>query len=184
MAKFYPELTDELQEFIQQQHLFFTATAPTQGRINLSPKGMDTFRILDTHTVAYLDVTGSGNESSAHLLENGRMTMMFCSFAGKPWILRLYGQGQVIRPRDADWEVWVQHFPELPGTRQIIKLAIESVQTSCGMGVPLYEYQGDRDALIQWAEKKGDDGLQEYWALKNQTSIDGLPTYLLEEPSV
>ncbi|MBD2328340.1 pyridoxamine 5'-phosphate oxidase family protein [Alkalinema sp. FACHB-956] len=184
MAKFYPELTEELQDFIQQQHLFFTATAPHQGRINLSPKGIDTFRILDAHTVAYLDVTGSGNETSAHLIENGRMTIMFCSFTEKPWILRLYGTGQVVRPRDAHWPRLMEHFPTVPGTRQIIQLTIESVQTSCGMGVPLYEYQGERQSLIHWAEKKGTEGLHQYWTEKNQRTIDGLPTYLLDpEPT-
>ncbi|MGI0490444.1 pyridoxamine 5'-phosphate oxidase family protein [Alkalinema pantanalense CENA528] len=181
MAKFYPELTEELQDFIRQQHIFFTATAPLQGRINLSPKGIDTFRILDTQTVAYLDVTGSGNETSAHLIENGRMTIMFCSFTDKPWILRMYGTGQVVRPRDAHWPRLAEQFPTVPGTRQIIQLAIDSVQTSCGMGVPLYEYEGERQSLIHWAEKKGEAGLKEYWTEKNQQTIDGLPTYLLDE---
>ena len=179
MAKFYPELTEELQQFIAQQQMFFTATAPVAGRINLSPKGIDTFRCLDRHTVAYLDVTGSGNETSAHLIENGRMTIMFCSFTTKPWILRLYGTGSVIRPRDAVWAQLHPLFKSVAGERQIVQLAVASAQTSCGMGVPLYDYAGERESLINWAEKKGEAGLQDYWQAKNQVSIDGLPTHLL-----
>ena len=140
---------------------------------------MDTFRCLGLSKVAYLDLTGSGNETSAHLEQNGRLTVMFCSFAGPPLILRLYGQGQVIRPRDADWSDYLQHFDALPGQRQIIQLAIESVQTSCGFGVPQYDFAGHRDQLLQWAEQKGESGLEEYKAAKNQTSIDGLSTGLL-----
>jgi hypothetical protein len=180
MAKFYSELNDTLREFITQQHVFFTASAPNQGRVNLSPKGVNTFRCIDNNTVAYLDLTGSGNETSAHLIENGRLTIMFCSFTEQPLILRLYGQGAVIRPRDVEWQSLYSLFEPLPGTRQIIKLHIDSVQTSCGLGVPLYQYEGDREKLIHWAEKKGEDGVRQYWHDKNQTSIDGLPTYLLE----
>ena len=181
MAKFYTELTEPLQKFITEQQMFFTASAPPRGRVNLSPKGIDTFRCLDLRTVAYLDLTGSGNETSAHLIANGRLTIMFCSFTQQPLILRLYGQGSAIRPRDAEWADLDRLFPATPGTRQIIKLGIESVQTSCGHGVPLYDYGGDRETLIRWAEKKGEDGLQQYWQDKNQVSIDGLPTHLLSE---
>jgi Pyridoxamine 5'-phosphate oxidase len=180
MAKFYPEVTAELQKFIAAQQIFFTASAPHQGRINLSPKGIDTFRCLDSHTVVYLDVTGSGNETSAHLSENGRLTIMFCSFTAKPWILRLYGTGTVIRPRDPAWADRYSLFTPVAGARQIIQLAVESAQTSCGMGVPLYDYAGERNSLIEWAEKRGESGLQAYWQEKNQVSIDGLPTHLLD----
>jgi hypothetical protein len=179
MAKFYPTLTAELQDFIVQQQMFFTATGVADGRINLSPKGIDSFRIIDPQTVAYLDLTGSGNETSAHLLVNDRITVMFCSFQGKPLILRLYGRGQVIRPRDRDWSDWVSQFPATPGTRQIVKIAIESVQTSCGMAVPTYDFVAQRSALIDWAVNKGEAGLQAYWTEKNQTSIDGLPTEIV-----
>lgn len=178
MAKFYSELTPELIAFIGEQKLFFTATAPQQGRINLSPKGLDTLRCLNPKTVAYLDLTGSGNETAAHLGENGRMTMMFCSFSEKPLILRLYGQGHAVRRRDRAWEDYLNHFDPLPGTRQIIVLTIESVQTSCGFAVPRYEFQGKRDALIEFAETKGEEGIKVYQQQKNQTSIDGLPTGL------
>jgi Pyridoxamine 5'-phosphate oxidase len=179
MAKFHPQLTAELQDFITQQQLFFTATGVANGRINLSPKGIDSFRIIDAQTVAYLDLTGSGNETSAHLAVNDRITIMFCSFQGKPLILRLYGTGKVIRPRDPDWENWIEHFPPLAGTRQVIKVAIAAVQTSCGMGVPLYDFVEQRTALLEWAEKKGEAGVQQYWADKNQVSIDGWPTAIL-----
>ncbi|NDJ18641.1 pyridoxamine 5'-phosphate oxidase family protein [Myxacorys almedinensis] len=182
MAKFYPELTESLQQFIAEQHIFFTATAPTNGRVNLSPKGINTFRVLTPQTVAYLDLTGSGNESSAHLIENGRMTIMFCSFQDAPLILRLYGKGQVIRPGDEAWQDLLSGFPMLPGTRQLVTLAIASVQTSCGLGVPVYDFVSDRSSLIDWATHKGSEGLQEYWRVKNQVSIDGLPTHLLREP--
>ncbi len=179
MAKFYPELSDALQQFIEKQHIFFTATAPIAGRINLSPKGINSFRVLNHQTVAYLDLTGSGNETSAHLLENGRMTIMFCSFEGKPVILRLYGTGFVIRPCDEKWDALYPCFESVPGARQIVLLQIESVSTSCGSGVPLYEFVGDRETLINWAEKKGKAGLEKYWKDNNQVSIDGLPSHSL-----
>lgn len=181
MADFYKELDERLIQFIGEQKLFFTATAPTSGRINLSPKGMDTFRCLDSRTVCYLDLTGSGNETSAHLLENGRMTMMFCSFGEKPLILRLYGKGEVIRPGDACWDEYFSHFAPLPGQRQIILFKIDSVQTSCGYAVPVMEFKEERQMLKQWADKKGSDGIVEYRRRKNSRSIDGLPTGLREE---
>ncbi|HEY9668286.1 MAG TPA: pyridoxamine 5'-phosphate oxidase family protein [Coleofasciculaceae cyanobacterium] len=180
MAKFYSEINSSLQDFIKEQKIFFTATAPQQGRINLSPKGIDTFCCIDSQTVAYLDLTGSGNETAAHLNENGRMTIMFCSFTEKPLILRLYGQGRVIHPRDREWQTFYPLFEALPGERQIVVLNVESAQTSCGYGVPLYEFQQQRETLIEWAAKKGEQGIKEYWDAKNLKSIDGLPTKLLE----
>lgn len=180
MAKFYETIVDELQDFIRQQQMFFTATAIETGRVNLSPKGIDTFRILDDRTVAYLDLTGSGNETSAHLLVDPRMTIMFCGFEAKPWIVRLYGQGNVIRSGDPDWDRLISQFDLLPGTRQIIQLKVESAQSSCGMGVPKYDFQGHRTELLQWAEKKGEAGIQQYWKDKNQVSIDGLPTNIAQ----
>ncbi|PSF39447.1 pyridoxamine 5'-phosphate oxidase [Aphanothece hegewaldii CCALA 016] len=181
MSKFYSYLTPTLENFIQKQKIFFTATAPKEGRINLSPKGMDTFRCIDTQTVAYLDLTGSGNETAAHLAENDRITLMFCSFSEEPLILRLYGKGQSIRPRHHDWESLATLFPSMAGTRQIILMKIDSIQTSCGYGVPLYDFQQERKKLVNWAEQKGEKAIQDYWELKNQKSIDGLPTYLLKE---
>ncbi len=142
---------------------------------------MDSLRVIDAQCVAYLDLTGSGNETAAHLKHDGRMTMMFCSFDADPLILRLYGRGRAIRRQDAAWPAWRAHFPALPGERQIILLDIESVQTSCGYAVPRFDYLGERDTLMRWAEKKGTLGLLEYWREKNRVSIDGLATGLLEE---
>ena len=181
MAKFYSDLDASLQDFIKEQKIFFTATAPQKGRINLSPKGIDTFRCIDNKTVAYLDLTGSGNETSAHLNEDSRMTIMFCSFSDNPLILRLYGQGKVIRPRDKEWLSFYSLFKPLPGERQIIVLEVDCAQTSCGFGVPVYEFKEERKTLIEWANKKGEQGIYEYWEAKNLKSIDGLPTKLLED---
>ena len=151
MGRIYDELEEPLQQFIRQQKMFFVATATAEGRINLSPKGLDTFRILDSQRVAWLNLTGSGNETAAHLQTHPRMTIMFNAFEGKPMILRLYGQAKVIHQGDVEWETAAGLFPDMAGTRQIIEMQIESVQTSCGMAVPLYEYQGQRDELVQWA---------------------------------
>jgi len=182
MAKFSDELNPSMLAFISEQKLFFTATAPsTGGRINLSPKGMDTFRILDNKKVAYLDLTGSGNETSAHVKNNGRMTIMFCSFTDKPLILRLYGQGEIITPQHSDWQMHLSYFNLLSGTRQIILLHIESVQSSCGFAIPFFKYEGERDDLLQWSDKKGEDGIRQYWKDKNQKSIDDLPTHPLSD---
>jgi hypothetical protein len=192
MPKFVSALTPELREFIAKQHMFFTATAPLSrdGRVNLSPKGMDTFRVLSDHEVAYLDFTGSGNETAAHVLENGRITIMFCSYEGKPLIMRLYGQGESIYPphdgngrakrtAQRSWESLIGLFDPLPvGVRQIVLVCIKSVQTSCGFGVPLYEFKGHRDLMIKWCEKKGEESLREYRQKKNRVSIDGLATGL------
>jgi hypothetical protein len=180
MAKTFPAITPELAEFIAAQQIFFVATAPLSehGHVNLSPKGLDSFRMLSPQTVAYLDLTGSGNETSAHLQENGRITLMFCAFQAAPMILRLYGHGRTILPEMAEWRTLATHFSTLPGSRQIIVMEIERVQTSCGMGVPLYTYMEHRQGLLHWAEKKGQAGLEDYQQSKNQVSIDGLPTPL------
>ncbi len=180
MAKFYPRLDDSLRDFIAEQKIFFTATAPADGRINLSPKGMDTLRCIDDHTVAYLDLTGSGNETAAHLAADGRMTIMMCSFSGSPLILRLYGRGRVVRPGDAGWDALHAHFTALPGERQIVVLGLESAQTSCGFAVPIYELKEERQMLVEWTLKKGEDGIRDYRREKNRVSIDGLPTHLEE----
>jgi len=178
MAKFYPTFTDDLIDFIRAQRMFFTASAAPDGRINLSPKGLQTLRILDPSRVAYLDLTGSGAETAAHLIADGRLTIMFCSFEGEPLILRLYGRGRLVRPEDASWAALAREFPPIPGARQIVLLEIESLQTSCGFGVPRYEFSGEREELVNWAVKKGEDGLRAYRAEKNRQSIDGLPTDL------
>jgi Pyridoxamine 5'-phosphate oxidase len=176
MAKFFDKLSESLIDFINEQKMFFTATAPDEGRINLSPKGNDSLRILDNKTVAYLDLTGSGNESSAHIQHTGRMTFMFCSFVGNPLILRLYGQGEVVKKGSERWDELEAHFQHYTGERQIIVLHIDSVQTSCGYGVPVYEFQEERTRLLDWTKP---EPIEDYWALKNQTSIDGLPTHIV-----
>lgn len=180
MAKFYDKIPPRMQEFIKKQKVFFVATAAIEGRINLSPKGMDSFRILDENTIAWLSVTGSGNETSAHLLNDNRITIMFCAFEGAPNILRLYGKAVEILPTNKKWETYAKQFPKVPGTRQIFLVTINSVQTSCGMSIPFYEYQGERNQLNDWAIEKGEEGIEQYWKDRNQTSIDGLNTLLKE----
>ncbi len=177
MGKLFTEINDDLRGFIAQQKMFFVASAPlsVDGHINLSPKGLDTFRILGPTTVAYLDLTGSGVETIAHLRENGRLTVLFCAFEGRPRILRLYGRGHAIEPTDAEWAAVSSGFPTLSGVRSVIVLKVDRIADSCGYGVPRYEYIEERPQLTDWAEKKGDDGVREYQAKKNRTSIDGLP---------
>ena len=179
MAKFYESISDDLQAFIRTQHMFFVGSAPSAGgHINISPKGMDSFRIFSANQVAYLDLTGSGNETSAHINENGRITIMFCAFEGAPNILRLYGVGRAVLPGSADWAELSQHFTLFAGARQIIVMDVYSVQTSCGYAVPLYDFVEQRQTLVKWAENKGEAGLAQYHCEKNFTSLDGLPTPL------
>lgn len=180
MAKFYDKITNRIKNFIETQKVFFVATAPKSGRINLSPKGMDSFRVLNQNRVAWLSVTGSGNETSAHLLDDNRISIMFCAFESAPNILRLYGKASEILPEDPEWDNLISKFPSLYGTRQIFDVTIESVQTSCGMSIPFYEYQGERNELLDWADEKGQGGIKQYWVDKNQTSIDGLNTKFKE----
>lgn len=175
MAKFYDTIDETIRAIIEEQKLFFVATAPPEGRINVSPKGMDTFRVFDEKTVGYLDLTGSGNETAAHIQHDGRVTIMFCSFTAKPVILRLYGRGRVVRPGDADWAALLAHFTPIAGMRQIIVLDVDQAMTSCGYAVPRYELKEERQTLKQWAENKGEGGIAEYQAKNNRTSIDGLP---------
>ena len=180
MAKFYSSITENLREFIDTQKIFFVCTAPQSGRLSLSPKGMDSFIHLSERQVAFLNVTGSGNETAAHLIENGRITIMFCSFTEKPLILRIYGKGTPIYPQSPRWGELYGHFKPLPGARQVVLIDVESIQTSCGMSIPFYEFKGERDSLNQWAVKKGPDGLKEYQEEKNVFSIDGIDTGLLK----
>ncbi|MEL6407945.1 MAG: pyridoxamine 5'-phosphate oxidase family protein [Chloroflexota bacterium] len=186
MAAFYDHIKPDLAEWIEKQPMFFVASAPldSEGRVNLSPKGLDSFRLLSPHQVAYLDLTGSGNETSAHLKENGRMTFMFCAFEGAPRILRLYGKGQVVLPGDTSWAALASQFNLLPGTRQVIVCDVETVQTSCGFAVPLMDFVGQRDTLIKFAERKGVEGMETYRAEQNTQRIDGLPTHLATETNV
>ena len=180
MATFFTELDENLKKFIDNQGMFFVATAPAAGRINLSPKGMDCLRCIDDATVAYLDMTGSGNETGAHLFKNGRMTMMLCSFGPKPQILRIYGRGRSVYKQDEDWDVVSSHFEILTGARQIVVLEIDSIQTSCGYAVPRYEFIDHRETLRKSSEKMGETELANYRLKNNLESIDGQPTGLRE----
>jgi hypothetical protein len=178
MATVYDAITDTDRAFIEAQHLFFVASAPLShdGHVNLSPKGLDTLRILTPNRVAWLDLTGSGNETAAHLRENGRITLMFCAFTGPPKILRLYGRGAVVLPGAPGWDELRAHFGTYPGVRQIMEIEVGRVQSSCGFAVPRYEYIGQRDTLIRWADAKGAEGIAAYRAANNVCSIDGLLT--------
>lgn len=179
MAERFEKLDDKLTGFIRQQHMYFVGTAGAQGYVNVSPKGMDSFRILDDTTVAWLNLTGSGNETAAHVLENARMTVMFCSFDKQPLILRLYGQAAVVHPRDARWDALADLFPTYTGARQIFVLQLELVQTSCGYAVPYYSLQGERPTLTKWADSRGEAGIQDYWLQKNTTSLNDKDTGIL-----
>lgn len=176
MGKIYDSISDKHADFIIQQRLFFVATATADSRINLSPKGLDSLRIVNSNQVVWLNLTGSGNETAAHLMEDGRMTLMFCAFEGEPKVLRLYGHAVSHREGSEAWEAHIGRFPRLPGARQVIVMDVEQVGSSCGFGVPLFEYQGQRDLLADWAERKGDEGIKEYRKARNNLSIDGKPT--------
>ena len=178
MATFYDQLTDQHAAFIARQPMFFIATAPKAGRINLSPKGMDTFRVFSPTRVGYLDLTGSGNETAAHIRDDGRVTVMFNSFDHAPLILRLYGRGRVVAADTEEFAALAPQFPDLPGARQIIVVDVDSVQTSCGYAVPEMELKAERQTLRTFAERKGEDGLAAYRRERNARSIDGLDTGL------
>ncbi|MBZ9751035.1 pyridoxamine 5'-phosphate oxidase family protein [Deinococcus sp. HMF7604] len=178
MAKQLPAISDHLRAFIEAQPLFFVGTAAPDGRVNVSPKGLDSLRVLGPTQVVWLNVTGSGNETAAHLLQNPRMTLMFCAFQGPPLILRLYGQAQMLQPGDDGWDELLALFPALPGTRQLFVLEVDLVQTSCGMAVPLMTIEGQREDLNRWAERQTPEDLTAYRERKNTLSIDGFPTGL------
>jgi hypothetical protein len=177
MGRVYEHIDEKLAQFMTAQHVFFVATAPlaAEGLVNLSPKGLDSFRILDAHTVVYLDLVGSGIETVAHLRENGRIVLMFCAFEGPPKILRLYGRGEALEPGDADFESLRLLFPPYDNTRSIVRVAVNRVADSCGYGVPLYGFEGERSQLTDWAKSKGQDGVQAYKKERNRVSLDGLP---------
>ena len=180
MATQYETLNETHIEFIQKQQMFFVGSAGAEGLVNVSPKGLDTLRILDSATVAWLNLTGSGNETASHVLENGRMTIMFCSFDKQPLILRLYGKATVIHPRDDAWAERYALFDSFTGARQIFELQVTMVQTSCGFAVPFYEFLGERQTLTKLDDQKGREKVADYWAEKNQVSLDGKPTGILD----
>jgi len=181
MAKQFKTLNSDQQDFIQRQHIFFVSSATAGSRVNISPREISALRIVDDHHVIYLDRTGSGNETAAHMLANGRLTIMFCAFSGTPQIMRLYGTGTSVGWEKAEFEDLISQYygGVIPlGTRQIVRLNFDLVQTSCGYGVPLFDYKGDRAAIENWHDNKGPDGIKSYWEQENLSSIDGLPTSL------
>jgi hypothetical protein len=178
VVKLHDSITPKLRTWIEAQHLFFVATSPLAagGHINLSPRGTPgTFVVIDEHTVAWLDLTGSGAETIAHLRENGRIVIMFCGFEGPPQIVRLHGRGRVVVPLQSEWASFAGHFPDKLGARAIVVVDVTRVSDSCGYSVPLFEFVGDRDLLDRWSENKGEEKLEAYREAKNSESIDGLP---------
>ena len=183
MSNWYKTITPELKQFIAEQKVFFVATAPNQGRINISPKGMDTFRVISPKRVIYLDITGSGNETAAHLLDNGRITIMFCSFDKTAHIMRIYGHGRTIHVRDESWNEYLALFSPERGVRQIMEIGVDATMTSCGYGVPVMENLAERDTLRKYWEKRDEQTLTAYQHKENERSIDGLPTGLFSNSS-
>jgi len=181
MARRYPELSPDLTTFIQEQKIFFVGTAANDGTINVSPKGFDSLRVLSPNRIVWLNITGSGNETAAHLAQNSRMTIMFCAFDGNPKILRLYGQARAIHSRDADWDEMEAMFEPHPTARQYVDFTFDLVQTSCGFGVPFYDFKEERDNMPKWIASKGKEPIENYWRDRNQVSLDGLPTNVLTE---
>ena len=181
MGRVYDDISEEQARWIAEQPMFFVATAASEAHVNVSPRGLDTFRVLGPNRVAWLDLTGSGVETIAHLRADGRITLMFCAFEGLPKILRLYGQGEVLEPGDQGHEELRARFPDLPGERAIIDVSVGRVADSCGYGVPLMSYEGERPHMEAWAEKKvrvgGAEEIEAYVAKKNAESIDGLPAF-------
>jgi pyridoxamine 5'-phosphate oxidase-like protein len=177
MARVHEELDGRLTTFLRRQHVFFVATAPLadDGLVNLSPKGLDTFDVVGPRRVAYLDLTGSGVETIAHLRENGRIVVMFCAFQGPPRIVRLHGRGRAVVPGDPDFDELVGRFTPRPGIRSVIDIDVSRIADSCGYAVPLMTFAGDRSRLDEWAERRGPEGLEKYRAEKNTVSLDGLP---------
>jgi len=169
----YKELQDDQIDFIKNQHVFFVGTAGAEGSVNVSPKGLNTFKVINHREIVWLNLTGSGNETSAHVQENGRMTVMFCSFEKDPLILRLYGKATVIHPGKPQWAEFMGLFDNFAGVRQFFKLKLDLVQTSCGYAVPFLDYKGERETLDHWSKKHGQEGIEDYWDQKNRVSLDG-----------
>ena len=180
MGKRSGKISERQIGFIREQKLFFVATAPPDGRVNCSPKGMDTLKVLSPNEVLWVNLTGSGNETAAHLLEASRMTLLFCAFEGPPLILRLYGSARSYQEGDAFWDAHIHEFSDFKGSRQLIHLQVDLVQASCGFGVPLMDFIGERDMLEPWARELGPEGLAAYRMKKNRLSLDGRDTGLRE----
>ena len=184
MGQRFSELSDQHIQFISEQKIYFVGTAAEKGSVNLSPKGGDSLRVINSKEIAWLNLTGSGNESASHVLLNPRMTLMFCAFEGKPLILRAYGKAKVLHQTDNKWDEYSSKFPISVAARQIFVLDISLVQSSCGMSVPYFSYDGDRDDLASWSKKQGKEGLEKYWVKKNQKSIDGFETEIVERAGI
>lgn len=180
MAKQLQQLSTQLSDFIKNQKVFFVATAAKEGRINVSPKGLDSLRILGPNKIIWLNLTGSGNETAAHVKLHNRMTIMFCAFEGNPLILRLYGKAKVLHRKDQEYKNYITNFSPSISARQIFEFDIDLVQTSCGFGVPLMDFNQDRSLLPEWADRKGEEGIQAYWKEKNTKSIDNFDTHILD----
>lgn len=176
MAKQFPALDAAHRKFIEEQHLFFTGSAGPEGRVNISPKGMDSLRVLGPNRIVWMNLTGSGNETAGHLLEANRMTLMWCSFTTRPLILRAYGSARTVQPGDADWADLAAHFPAHRSARQIFDVTVDMVQTSCGYAVPFMDYREERDTMQKWVDGKSDEEIRAYWDERNRTTIDGKPT--------
>lgn len=176
MGKQFDQLSDDHVKTIEAQHMFFCATAAPDGLVNLSPKGMDSLRVLGPNRIVWLNMTGSGNETAAHLKEHPRMTLMWCSFTTRPVILRTYGTARCLHRDAEDWGTLIDLFGERPEARQIYDLTIDMVQTSCGYAVPFFDFVGDHDTLKKWADDKGPDGIRTYWDTRNRQNLDGKPT--------
>ena len=180
MADQFPSIDKRLQDFIEAQQMFFVGSAAPTGRVNVSPKGMDSLRVEGPNRILWMNLTGSGNETAGHLLDNPRMTLMWCSFSARPLILRCYGSARVFHVGDAGWDARAAHFPAHRSARQILDMDVDLVQTSCGYAVPLMEYLGERDTMQKWVDARSDDDIRAYWREHNATTIDGKPTGLPE----
>ncbi|SFZ94555.1 Pyridoxamine 5'-phosphate oxidase [Flaviramulus basaltis] len=181
MSKLLTKITQELQDFIKNQKIFFVGTAAQDGRVNVSPKGHDTLHVLNANKLVWLNLTGSGNETAAHVLKNDRMTIMFCAFEGKPLILRVYGNAKIYHERDAKFHDYIKLFEENTGSRQIIELEVDLVQTSCGYSIPFMDFKEERGQLNSWSKKQGKEKIETYWQEKNTKSIDGFETDILKK---
>jgi len=180
MAKQFDQITDDHRRFIAAQHIFFCGTAANEGRVNISPKGMDSLRVMGPNRIIWRNWTGSGNETAAHLALHNRMTLMWCGFESRPMIMRAFGTARTLHPRDADFDLLNAEFEKTDGARQIYDMTVTLMQTSCGYGVPFFDHQGPRETMTEWTEKKGPSGIATYWKERNQTTIDGLPTHIMD----
>ncbi len=181
MAKQFDAINDDHRGFIEAQHMFFCGSAAPDGRVNISPKGMDSLRIIGPNRIIWRNLTGSGNETAGHLARQNRMTLMWCGLTARPMIMRAYGTAKTLHPRDAGFTEAASHFPPLLGARQFYDMTVEMLQTSCGYAVPFFDYAGERDVLAKWNEDKGPDGIETYWDTRNRTTIDGMPTHILKD---